>query len=72
MKNDKIFHISPLTEILKKDLRNFGKENQYAESSEKMKISLALTNPENFIYLEKYLISLLEKFNQLNKEKNIN
>ena len=69
MKNDKVFHISSLTEILEKDLKNYGKENEYAESSEKLRISLALKNPENFVYLEKYLISLIEKFNQLNKKR---
>ena len=68
MKNEKVFHISSLTEILGKDLKNYGKENEYAESSEKLRISLALKNPENFVHLEKYLISLVEKFNQLNKE----
>ena len=66
MKNDKVFHISYLTKILEKDLKNNGKEDKYAESSEKLRISLALKNPENFAHLEKYLISLIEKFNQLN------
>ena len=66
MKNDKVFHISYLTKILEKDLKNNGKEDKYAESSEKLRISLALKNPENFVHLEKYLISLIEKFNQLN------
>ena len=69
MKNDKVFHISSLTEILEKDLKNYGKENEYAESSENLRISLALKNPENFVFLEKYLISLIEKFNQLNKRR---
>ena len=68
MKNDKVFHISSLTRILEKDLKNNGKEDKYAESSEKLRISLALKNPENFAHLEKYLIRLIEKFNQLNKE----
>ena len=68
MKNDKVFHISSLTKILEKDLKNNGKEDKYAESSEKLRLSLALKNPENLANLEKYLISLIEKFNQLNKE----
>lgn len=66
MKNDKVFHISSLTKILEKDLRNNGKEDKYAESSEKLRISLALKNHENFVHLEKYLISIIEKFNQIN------
>jgi hypothetical protein len=70
MKNDKLFHIGHLTEILEKDLKNNGIENEYAESSEKLRISLALKNPKNFTNLEEYLLNIIEKFNQLNKEKN--
>jgi hypothetical protein len=69
MKNDDLFHISHLTEILEKDLKNNGIENEYAESSEKLRISLALKNSENFINLKEYLLNIIEQFNQLNKEK---
>ena len=69
MKNDKVFHINSLVKILEKDLKNNGKENEYAESSEKLRISLALKNPENFVHLEGYLFNIIEKFNQLNNEK---
>jgi len=69
MKNDKVYHISSLTEILEKDLKNYGKENEYAENSENLRISFALKNAENFVYINKYLINLIENFNQLNKRK---
>jgi hypothetical protein len=70
MKNEELFHLSHLTEILEKDLKNNGKENEYAESSEKLRISLALKNPENFVHLEEYLFNIIGRFNQLNNEKN--
>lgn len=69
IKNEKLFHLNSFGKILKKDLENNGRETSFAESSHKLKISLALQKSENFINLEKYLIYLIEEFNKLNTEK---
>ena len=69
IKKDKLFHLSSLDKILKKDLENNGSETGFAESSRKLKISVTLQKHKNFIHLEKYLIHLIVEFNKLNTEK---
>ena len=68
-KNEEIFGIDSLPTILKKDLNNNGKINRYAESSEKLRISIALKNPENYHQMESYLKNLIGEFNELNETK---
>ena len=69
LKNDKLFHVNQLSDILEKDLKNNGKNVKYADNTDSLIISLALKNPENFKHLEKYLINIIEKFNELNINK---
>ena len=66
-KNEELFSINRLNDLLKKDLFNFGKDSLFSETPEKMRVTFLHLETKSISELKESLLTIFQVYNQLDK-----